>query len=580
MFPADAALLRGQSKEADNMWKMLDDLQANDPEAYKEFVKKSMAEGADEFLSKGGKKKLRNYIVPTPRWVIKGRKLDRGNPNPPKLFVNITSHEGLQMPLDAGGREVKEGMPGAAAKQIPLLVGKPRTIELKSSCNTAVAIDVVFNPWVIDVAEHDNIFKSYVADLALNWVVKDNGATFLLRPGWKFIRSLYKGGQGEQGTEPVRFDISDELESTDNSCDGKEDCKKENCGNVADDSSSLTTINPSSSLNDPSELLKCLRSKKTKDESSDIISSSSKVTKKPLIQMLDEKGNVEKERPKKKKPAVRKGFLRKKTLDLYGEEGSNEGNPPPDPYPFAKTIDTRGMSNKDLQKAMEEHAAGPGYVNKATLSSGKKEKEKKVKQKKNDNRVKESPDEAALLDRLLAAADDDFATAPVEDARKESEEMMKEMSKAFEHLGGFSNLCEPSPSSSTSDNNNELPSWLGGPTPKPHPYNETENDLKGTKKNELEEEPVLVDSQADSKKKSLQYTMEDKGDKLIVKVECPDVIDMKQINVDIRGKKVIVSSSVGHSEGTLELQLPRVVNPDYCSAKFKKKRKLLKLTLQ
>ena len=57
----------------------------------------------------------------------------------------------------------------------------------KSSCNTAVAIDVVFNPWVIDVAEHDNIFKSYVADLALNWVVKDNGATFLLRPGWKFI---------------------------------------------------------------------------------------------------------------------------------------------------------------------------------------------------------------------------------------------------------------------------------------------------------------------------------------------------------------------------------------------------------
>ena len=87
-------------------------------------------------------------------------------------------------------------------------------------------------------------------------------------------------------------------------------------------------------------------------------SAETKTDRKSLIQELDERGEVikKKKMKKKTKPAVRKGFLhRKSKTRLYSDEGSNEGAPAPSPYPWANVVDTRGMTPETLGRTMQEY---------------------------------------------------------------------------------------------------------------------------------------------------------------------------------------------------------------------------------
>ena len=129
--------------------------------------------------------------------------------------------------------------PGWAARQIPLLVGKPRAMDDHAG-KTSIVVDVLYNPWVLvrlgrktDASEEN--FIRHVVDLALKWVADELGEEKELRSGWKvsvengeqrrllvsvtfiflpraavwpqIINSAYKGGIGENGVVPVGLEL-------------------------------------------------------------------------------------------------------------------------------------------------------------------------------------------------------------------------------------------------------------------------------------------------------------------------------------------------------------------------------------
>ena len=213
-------------KKANGLWKMLDDMYEADPEEYKKFIEKQMKEGREAGFKLPGQSSNSNVdnanmemskpmptkgsnmkttggsFTPNCGFVVKARKLYTGD----KVFLNICSHPGVQVPLTAGGSPVDENTPGQFARQIPLLIGQPRD-GLDKANQPIIAIDCVFNPWVITSVSRDNMFKVNTVELAMQWVHQDH--QIKLHKNWKIIKSKYKCGGGKIGNVPIPFPIED-----------------------------------------------------------------------------------------------------------------------------------------------------------------------------------------------------------------------------------------------------------------------------------------------------------------------------------------------------------------------------------
>jgi hypothetical protein len=101
---------------------------------------------------------------------------------------------------------------GADGLQIPLLVGEVRRCgDHGGEEGAALAVDVVFHPWITARCDEDNTFKAQAIDLALGWVEQETGYKFE-KNKWKTIKSKYKGGSGEQGDQPMPFPVDRALE--------------------------------------------------------------------------------------------------------------------------------------------------------------------------------------------------------------------------------------------------------------------------------------------------------------------------------------------------------------------------------
>ena len=109
-------------KKANGLWKMLDDMYEADPEEYKKFIEKQMKEGREAGFKLPGQSDNSNVdnanvgmskpvptkgsnmkttggsFTPNCGFVVKARKLYTGD----KVFLNICSHPGVQVPLTAG----------------------------------------------------------------------------------------------------------------------------------------------------------------------------------------------------------------------------------------------------------------------------------------------------------------------------------------------------------------------------------------------------------------------------------------------------------------------------------------------
>eukprot|EP00948_MAST-09A_sp_MAST-9A-sp1_P000869 g869.t1 len=435
------AKVRQFGKKGEQMWKMLDEMQENDPEGYKTFIENTMKEAKESNANLEQKKKT---FTPTAGFVIKTVTTSTGYSPVRKVFINVCSHKGVSRPLDAKGDELPETAPTVYARQIPLLVGPLRT--LANPKNPKIAydyIDVVFSPWTVLHCEREKQWKINVVELAITWVEQD--VNLKLSRGWKCIKSVYKGGSGPNGNTPCPFPL--ELAQAQGKGSGDSAAKQKD--DAVDERSRMPK------LNDPQSLLQQIQTTKrqTEEDSTNtklseinITSTSSNSTnakKKSLIVEVDKNGNeikkkkVKKKKKKKTSGGLKAGFLNNPKASIGGSlypEGSNEGAPKKTIYDKFNVVDTRTMSQDQINKAMEDYA-GPGSSSKKPLTENTKEKKTATKSKKASSKTPSYDD--ALFDSLASEADPELGkigqSAKQEEAQ--NEDVFGDMAQMVKALG-------------------------------------------------------------------------------------------------------------------------------------------------
>ncbi|CAM9821056.1 unnamed protein product, partial [Ectocarpus sp. 12 AP-2014] len=213
--------------QAANMWKMLDDLAVTDSAAYAEMAKA----GADALRKPKGK-----FFTPIPGFVVKAS-LQRPWAPPPsafdgggmgkvvenaavgtKVFINLCEHEGVSPPIDQArdrrshftDRPVdmtKEGR-NASGLRIPMFVSRVRETTDHSD-ERALAVDVVFHPWVLRCSKGEPRFRDQVVALAAGWITKEHPGLVVSQRRKLLKLCTYKGGDGAKGGTPVPFPAGD-----------------------------------------------------------------------------------------------------------------------------------------------------------------------------------------------------------------------------------------------------------------------------------------------------------------------------------------------------------------------------------
>lgn len=216
-------------ESASSLWQLLDDMAANDPDAYQRFVHDQLAAGpppqtdrtdddendsnqvihdANHVSSRDTMTKakaspeehvlLPRYIAPYPGFVVKCVMLRtvKCQQLETKLFLNCCAHEMVDAPKNPNsGKDVPDdtfAVPSTSNLEVPLVVGKLREL-VDANGTLCVACDVIFHPWVMRRCEWDANFKREVLKLAVHWVQQDASVRLVHQVG-KFIKSRYKGG--------------------------------------------------------------------------------------------------------------------------------------------------------------------------------------------------------------------------------------------------------------------------------------------------------------------------------------------------------------------------------------------------
>lgn len=188
--------------EAESIWSMLTELRESNPDAYRDFVKKQVEEGA----SNHGKSS--RYFTPEKGFVVQLKLKDRGDKIYQKLYINFCKHNAIAKPLDRSGKPATDTSE-LQNLQIPLAVSR-YIRPLKHDGEENLVVDIVFHPWCLEKAESSSWFKQKVVDLAVTWFQREHADTELEK-GWFIVKSKYYGGEGHKMNEVARFFVPDEL---------------------------------------------------------------------------------------------------------------------------------------------------------------------------------------------------------------------------------------------------------------------------------------------------------------------------------------------------------------------------------
>ena len=198
-------------KEGGRLWETLNDLRANDPRAYDEFIFQQLqrmqsSEGGDGLFNSQTASSLVPPFVPLHGFVVK----TYIQPDGTKLFVNICHHgTAVPKPIDANGDPIMGSCRNFENLQIPFLISKTREC-LDANQTKAIVVDVVVNSWCIDVCQKDASpeFKAQLVILVAKWLEKEHSFRIHARGQlpWKIIRSKYKGGFGKDGLKVRPFE--------------------------------------------------------------------------------------------------------------------------------------------------------------------------------------------------------------------------------------------------------------------------------------------------------------------------------------------------------------------------------------
>ena len=159
-------------QNAQEMWKMLDEMSKNDPAQYEAFLKKQVAEAG--MAEGGGGAPQRSAVQDTPSeaFCVKMR-LEGGG----SLFANVCHHPRIKSPS------------AAADGTVPLAVGVPRAAEHRGA--TCEVVDVVVNAEVTSRAVRDAGYREEVGALAAQCVrevlLSRRFLTRLILPGGRVV---------------------------------------------------------------------------------------------------------------------------------------------------------------------------------------------------------------------------------------------------------------------------------------------------------------------------------------------------------------------------------------------------------
>lgn len=198
-----------------------------------------------------------------------------------RWYLNMTRHKLVEMPVAHSGKVVSREFilgHGIGSMKIPFDMGSFRKLKERAdgARQTAYAVDVVFNPFIIQMFMDDEFnatmteYRPFIINLALQRIESSIGVKLSTQKVKLVKKFFYKDGEGRNSDEPKELtELPQEIDEA------------------------LEEVQPSSRTPAPPA-----------------------EPDGPLIQDVTP-GN-------KKKPVVKKGFLNKTTTALY-PEGSNEG---------------------------------------------------------------------------------------------------------------------------------------------------------------------------------------------------------------------------------------------------------------
>eukprot|EP01041_Mallomonas_annulata_P008812 gene8812-18237_t len=425
--------LNGLTAEAEDIWSMLDNMAANKPDEYSNFVQEQFENSKTSDSEQDGGK----YFRPDPGFTfrvfttggdgIKVRDSAIPEKSGKKLFVNICSHKALEPPVNEIGEPVFEDRPTADGLQFPLLVGPIRDAE-DGDGSPALAVDVLFHPSVIQKCINHTKFKKQVIELSLEWIKQETTVQF--DSNWTLLKTSYMAGRGHNKDTPVLFSVDfaikqtegrnnqNKTEKTSNSLETPETLLRymktdENIDSISTPITTSTSIlksnNTTSHLNNYNDLTKDIVFKYNPDSTSTSSdehinntsgnklgnsknnSSRSGVkiqeigidSTSTFIDTVDSNTNIRNvssdidQNINKAKtavqPLIKKGFLNQPGTSSLYPQGSTEGTGLGTYARFmdkCKIVDTSTMSPDEIQKMTREHAAPPSSTSTSTpLSS-------------------------------------------------------------------------------------------------------------------------------------------------------------------------------------------------------------------
>ncbi|CAK9026400.1 PIH1 domain-containing protein 2 [Durusdinium trenchii] len=588
--------------EASGFWDKLNEMAEKDPQEYARFIEEQMKQ------AKEAENTARRGFRPQPGFLVETSFLNAvEGARARTCFVNLCSFEGVEPPQDASGKSVSgTAQVNLSGLSIPLVVGPIRDT-VDDHGELAIALDAIFNPWVIQQAQEFSAFQTQVVELALQWCEPE--ARGKLSRKYKTAALQYKGFEQAVDGSPVA--VFFEVKET-------EEEKAHTAKARAQAEAHAAQREKENHISQPQDLLGALRRKQAEEEAAaartakeakEAILSGSKSTsctgagkvgmresrgsrsssstndKKVLVQEVGETSSSttstkpSKAATKRKEgrhsatntkksdgnSAVKKGFLNNTKATLYDEKGSGEAKPT-SIYQRAQIVDLNKMSEDEARAVMEQHARG------GNPCSQKQQQQQQQQHSKPDlsdpintllRETMESMDSMSTAEkdafaRLAEAADEELSKSSIAAAGPETQnqlsglfgDLAKAMQAAGEH-GGVSVQplkAETSPCTSQATSNASS---------------------KAQPNNPSEEQPTVANPAPPLGPAA--FTVEHCTDKaeVVVRVSLPGVKSLANVEVEVSERKVRVFAR-GYFVDT-PIKLPVRIDRDSARAKLSKK---------
>jgi hypothetical protein len=216
--------LKDLEPEAQDIWKMLTDMQQKNPTEYEQFVQSTIAENKDVIQTSAADKSKhtddngRKMIRPMAGFAVvcrtKGgdgvKVRDLSSCQGKVLYVNICSHIAVQKPKDASGLVVDDHhFVNTDGMEIPMIIGSKRD-EKTSSGEDVLAVDVLVYPSVVNTAKYAAKFQEELIDLVVSCVESETKVEIDHSHPSSISSKAYECGRGEDKSIPALFPIEND----------------------------------------------------------------------------------------------------------------------------------------------------------------------------------------------------------------------------------------------------------------------------------------------------------------------------------------------------------------------------------